>query len=65
MSALLAFGKHPKINSHCIGRFKPKIFNKMQYLNLDVNLIITNEYEKQITMTPFELLTFIDNAIPT
>jgi hypothetical protein len=30
--------------------------NKMQYLNLDVNLIITNEYEKQITMTPFELI---------
>jgi hypothetical protein len=38
---------------------------KCNNLNLDVKLIITNEYEKQITMTPFELLTFIDNAIPT
>jgi hypothetical protein len=62
MNATLAFGIHPKISNHCV--VLPNIFNKMQYLNLDVKLIITNEYEKQITMTPFELLTFIDNAIP-
>ncbi len=53
---------HPKFNNHCIGRLKSNILNKIQYLNLDVNLIATNEYEKHIIVSPFELQIFIGNA---
>jgi hypothetical protein len=54
---------HPRVNNHCIGRFKPKIANKMQYFNLALNSIATNEYGKEITRAPFELQTFVGNAI--
>jgi hypothetical protein len=53
---------HPKYINHCLGRLKSKILNKIKYLNLDVNLITTNEYEKHITISPFELQFFISNA---
>jgi hypothetical protein len=36
--------------------------NKMQYLNFDVDLIITNEYQKEITIPPFTLQIFIHNV---
>jgi hypothetical protein len=35
--------------------------NKMQYFNFDVDLIVTNEYGKQITIPPFTLQIFIHN----
>jgi hypothetical protein len=35
----------------------------LQYLNFAINLIATNEYGKKITRAPFELQTFIGNAI--
>lgn len=44
MNAIIALGVHPKIHNHFIGRLKLKIIEKMQYLNLDVDLIATNEY---------------------
>ncbi len=35
----------------------------MQYFNLALNSIATNEYGKEITRAPFELQTFVGNAI--
>jgi hypothetical protein len=45
----------PKMNSHCVRKLWWNIHNKMQYLNFDVNLILTNEYEKQFIVPPFTL----------
>ncbi len=62
VNVMPTFKVHLKINSHCIGRFELNIPNKMYGLNLDVILVATNEYQKQITIPPFELLFFIDNV---
>jgi hypothetical protein len=50
------------MNSHCIGRLWPNIHNKMQYLNFDVDLIVTNEYGEKITIPPFTLQIFIHDV---
>jgi hypothetical protein len=45
MNAIPTFKVRPKINNHNLlhFRFKARILDKMQYFNLDVNLIATNE----------------------
>jgi hypothetical protein len=48
-------GVHCKMNSHCVRKFWTNIHNKMQYLNFDVDLIVTNEYGKQFSIPPFTL----------
>ncbi len=44
LNVILTFKVHFKINSHCVGRFKLRKPSEMQYFNLDVILIATNEY---------------------
>jgi hypothetical protein len=47
MNAIITLEVHSKIHNHCIGRLKLKIIDKMQTLNLDLYLIVTNEYGKK------------------
>jgi hypothetical protein len=47
MNAIIALGVHSKIHNHYISRLKLKIIDKVQYLNLDVDLIGKNEYGKK------------------
>jgi hypothetical protein len=60
MNAIIALGVRSKIHNHYIGRLKLKIIDKMQYLNLDVDLIAKNEYGKQIRISPSKLHNFIN-----
>ncbi len=55
MNAIIALRVHSKIHNHYIGRLKLKIIDKMEYFNLDVDLITKNEYGKKIKISPFKL----------
>jgi len=55
VDVICTLGVHPKMNSHCVRKLWPNIHNKMQYLNFDVDLIVTNEYGKKIIIPPFTL----------